>query len=101
RLSAGLRPDVSLMRGHFLNYRAVGRLVLFAGIAIAAIVAASWVIRHRYNLLSREAVAAPASRDSLVEQLARCQAIGTAAPPNQACIAAWRENRRRFFRDAR
>lgn len=88
------------MRGHFLNYLAVGRLLLFAGIAIVIIIAADWLIRHtQVKPRSRERTTAVETSDGLAQRLARCQAIGTAARSDQACIAAWHENHRRFFGD--
>jgi len=90
------------MRGHFLNYRAVGRVLLFVGIAIVIVIAAAWLIRHsQITPQSRERTTAFEPSDGLLQRMARCQAIGIVAQPDQACIAAWHENRRRFFGDRR
>jgi conjugative transfer region protein TrbK len=88
------------MRGHFLNYRAVGRLLLFVSIAIAVILAAAWLIRHSQVGSHVPVPPAMMSSRAIEQELDRCQAIGTVAQTDQSCIAAWAENRRRFFGSA-
>jgi len=39
----------------------------------------------------------PAGTDPLLAELRRCQALGAAGAEDRACLAAWAENRRRFF----
>ena len=43
------------------------------------------------------AEAEPAAADPLLAELRRCQALGVAGAGDRACLAAWAENRRRFF----
>ena len=38
-----------------------------------------------------------AGTDPLLAELRRCQALGAAGAEDRACLAAWAENRRRFF----
>jgi len=87
------------MRGHFLNYRAIGQALLYVGAVVAIIAVGVWLIRHsQHRAIPRtDRTATNSSADVLQQQLARCQAIGTAAQSDQSCIAAWSENRRRFF----
>ena len=87
------------MRGHFLNYRAIGRALLYVAAVVAIIAMGVWLIRHgQHRAIPRtDRTATISSPDVLQQQLARCQAIGTAAQADQRCIAAWAENRQRFF----
>ncbi|MBX7484043.1 putative entry exclusion protein TrbK-alt [Qipengyuania qiaonensis] len=39
----------------------------------------------------------PAGTDPLLAELRRCQALGAAGAEDRDCLAAWAENRRRFF----
>ena len=39
----------------------------------------------------------PAGTDPLLAELRRCQSLGAAGAEDRECIAAWAENRRRFF----
>ncbi len=38
-----------------------------------------------------------AETDPLLAELRRCQAVGATGAEDRACLAAWAENRRRFF----
>lgn len=42
----------------------------------------------------------PPARDPLQAELKRCQALGTAAAGDSACLKTWAENRRRFLSPA-
>ena len=39
----------------------------------------------------------PAGTDPLLAELRRCQALGATGAQDRDCLAAWAENRRRFF----
>ena len=39
----------------------------------------------------------PAGTDPLLAELRRCQGLGAAGAEDRDCLAAWAENRRRFF----
>ena len=84
------------MRGHFLNYPAVARLLLTIAVALAIGLTTVWLVRRRELGTLHPAPATLSSR-ALHAELARCQSIGTAAQRDRACIATWAENRRRFF----
>lgn len=84
------------MRGHFLNYPAVARLLLYIAAALTIGLTTVWLVkRHQHGTAPPVPVAlAP---EALPGELAHCQSIGVAAQLDRACIAAWAENRRRFF----
>jgi conjugative transfer region protein TrbK len=88
------------MRGRLLNLPAIVRALGFALIAIAMVMAAlhfhapTSLISPRHGNLS-------AADDTLADELKRCQLIASQAKDDAACEAAWAENRRRFFTDAR
>jgi conjugative transfer region protein TrbK len=75
----------------------VARLVAFATIAAAIAVAAANFSGIPKPPEHHAAVAAPARRDPIVRDRARCPGIGMAAGEDSTCEAAWAENRRRFF----
>ncbi len=85
------------MRGQLFNRRAIARAGGFALAAAAAVVAAALYMADGGT--SRNALnARPAlSADALAADLARCQRLGDAAGSDTRCLAAWAENRRRFF----
>ena len=83
------------MRGHFFNYRYIGGVLLLVAMYVAIFAAATWLVRKNHEWAHHPAISAP--KDDLVRELQRCQRIGNAAQSDQACIAAWAENRRRFF----
>jgi len=74
-----------------------GRTVL--AVAVGAILTAAVIWLSGEDLKDREAVGMASSRvdDPHAAELARCNAIGSAALDDAACRAAWAENRRRFF----
>ena len=84
------------MRARLLNMPAIGRAAGFAAVA-AAIITTAVHIRHQTKAPAVAGGAAPVHGDPLTQALARCQVIGSAAQDDPACLAAWAENRRRFF----
>ncbi len=74
-----------------------GRTAL--AVAVGAILTAAVIWMSGEDLRDREAVGMAASKvdDPHAAELARCNAIGSAALDDAACRAAWSENRRRFF----
>lgn len=74
-----------------------GRTVL--AIAVGAVLTAVVIWMSAEDLKDREAVGmAPSSvADPHAAELARCNAMGSAALDDAACRAVWAENRRRFF----
>jgi conjugative transfer region protein TrbK len=89
------------MRGHFFNYQAIARALLYVAIPAVISLTAIWLIRllpHQPRVAHTGLVAL--TSDALLRELARCQSIGTAAQLDRACIAAWTENRHRFFENA-
>ena len=84
------------MRGRFFHWPAIGRAL--AGLAVAcAIAATAWYAAHQPRASGPGERAPAASGDALSAALARCQTLGEAAGDDPACLAAWAENRRRFF----
>lgn len=70
-------------------------------IAFAAVAITATAIEMRaVPAANVEVAAAPPTTtagDPLQAQILRCQSIGEAGASDPACLAAWRENRRRFF----
>ena len=81
------------MRGRPFQVQAIARATGYV------VVAAAMAFHFRHDGTSASApVRLPAAvSDPLAPELARCQAIGMAAKDDEACEAAWAENRRRFF----
>lgn len=82
------------MRTPRLTLTAMSRATGFALVG-AAIVAIALHFHDDKQTASSVTAARPV--DSLVAELARCQARGMAAQNDAACATAWTENRRRFF----
>jgi conjugative transfer region protein TrbK len=84
------------MRGHPLDFPAIGRAEGFILVAVAIIATAAHFDRREPQ---PHLIIAPlgSSVDPLAVELARCQSIGIAAQNDLACAAAWAENRPRFF----
>jgi len=84
------------MRGRFFHWPAIGRAL--ACLAVAALIAAAaWYAARQPHAAKPLARASAISGDVLSAALARCQTLGEAAENDPACLAAWAENRRRFF----
>jgi conjugative transfer region protein TrbK len=77
-------PDIGAFR------RALGLVVV-----AVMLVLATMHFREQHARLSPPAPRA--SSDLLANEMAKCQALGMAAENDDACKAAWAENRRRFF----
>ena len=86
------------MRGRFFHRPAIGRAL--ACLAMAALIAAVACYAARQpSVAGPLARASAVSGDGLSAAMARCQTLGEAAGSDPACLAAWAENRRRFFTD--
>ncbi|MGH7022267.1 MAG: putative entry exclusion protein TrbK-alt [Caulobacteraceae bacterium] len=84
------------MRGRFFHWPAIGRAGAMVLAVLIVALAAVFVLREVAKApVSR--VEAPATADPLAPALARCQTLGTKAENDPACLAAWAQNRRRFF----
>jgi len=92
------------MRTTFINWRGfnwgclasvLASLAVWVGIVVG-VIALHHHARHAPRMVPSVATRARPS-DELSRELARCQAIGGRAEDDRDCIAAWRENRRRFF----
>jgi conjugative transfer region protein TrbK len=87
------------MRGRLINWACAGTLIAYLAIGVAIVASEIYLNRHsthpavvpstKFNVVS--------GNKQLLRDLARCQALGGRAQDDQACIAAWIENRRRFF----
>lgn len=84
------------MRGRLFNWAAIGRVLAYLAVA-GAVAAAAWYAAHQPRAAGAAARASAVSGDVLSAALARCQTLGEAAGNDPACLAAWAENRRRFF----
>ena len=84
------------MRGRFFHWPAIGRVLACLAVA-GAVAAAAWYAAHQPRAPGSSPRAPAASSDPLFAALARCQTLGEAAGNDPACLAAWAENRRRFF----
>ena len=84
------------MRGRLFNWPAIGRVLAYLAVA-GAVAAAAWYAAHQPHAGHTPGRAPAAASDALSVALARCQTLGEAAENDPACLAAWAENRRRFF----
>jgi conjugative transfer region protein TrbK len=66
------------------------------GLIVAASIAMGWGPRSEPPPATTPA-APPASADVLNTELERCNRLGPADKPDQACLDAWAVARRRFF----
>ncbi|MGE0596202.1 MAG: putative entry exclusion protein TrbK-alt [Hyphomonadaceae bacterium] len=83
-----------------MDGKLLARLGAVALIAIAITVAVIEAARKPARPAPTVAAALEPEReaDPLRQELRRCQALGAAAGDDRDCLAAWAENRRRFFR---
>ena len=84
------------MRGRTLTVPVIGRRAGFVLVA-AAIAAAAMHYSHEDRPGPHGTVPIAGPVNPLASELTRCASIGTAAEEDDACEAAWAENRRRFF----
>ena len=91
------------MRGPFRNWRPInwgcaGPVLITLAVAVGIGVGAVSLERHAvHNRLVVQSKIGAQSSDALRRELVCRQELGTRAEDDQACIAAWSENRRRFF----
>lgn len=86
------------MRGQFINWGCAGPALIYLGIAIGIIAGAITLERRTHHMRTVPAAKLSAmSGDTRARELARCQSLGRKAQNDQACIAAWAQNRKRFF----
>lgn len=85
------------MRGRLISLSGWLRLAA-CGLLAAALVLASL---HIHRMAAHPAGIAPVTAhppiNEMLQELAHCRDAGAAAQSDKACIAAWDENRRRFF----
>jgi conjugative transfer region protein TrbK len=67
------------------------------GFALVGVAIVATTLHFRDDRPTASSVTAPRPTDPFAAELARCQALGMAAQNDDACTAAWAENRRRFF----
>ncbi|MGA7675938.1 MAG: putative entry exclusion protein TrbK-alt [Rhizomicrobium sp.] len=94
------------MRARFINWRLVnwryvgpllGELAVAAGVIMGAI----YLERHNTKATpSSKTIERTQTGNELVRELAHCQNLGQRAEDDHDCLAAWSENRRRFFGSA-
>ena len=84
-------------RGPLFNRTQVLRLALVIAAGTALCAAAVGLGRGREAEV--RAVPQAAALDPLAAEFRRCNGLGEAALVDDACVAAWREHRRRFFMD--
>jgi conjugative transfer region protein TrbK len=86
------------MRGRLIHWPGVLRFLVYVAIAIALVVAATFLPRHAQPPVAATRLAAPSKPVSpLMRELARCEDIGEKAENDSACLKAWSENRHQFF----
>lgn len=69
-------------------------------VIVAIVVFAALRASRHIMPLATDGTAHLQSADPLNAELIRCRSIGIAAQDDHACLAAWSENRQRFFGDA-
>lgn len=88
----------SFKNAGFINWGCVGPALLTLAAAIAILVGAIMLLQRAHHRASPPASTLQhTSNVTLARELARCQALGRKAEDNSRCLAAWAENRRRFF----
>lgn len=86
------------MRGHFVNWGCVLPLLAYLAVAGGIVFGAIYLERHRTHPAPAAGTKLSVITSSdLIDELARCQTLGRRAENDSGCIAAWTENRRRFF----
>ena len=81
-----------------INWYFVVPVIGYVATAIAIVVAVVHIAHHAGRADAPHVNAVHlTSNDGLARELAHCQTIGAPATNDSACIAAWAENRRRFF----
>lgn len=81
-----------------INWYFVGPVLGYVATAVVIVAAVVHFVHHSGRVTVSPANAVHlTSNDGLTRELAHCQAIGARAANDTACIAAWAENRRRFF----
>ncbi len=85
-----------LVKPRLINWGCVGPLLAFLVVAVGLIAGAIYLARQSTrpndNFPPRALFG-----DSMRSELARCQLLGDRAKDGRRCLAAWMENRRRFF----
>ncbi len=86
------------MRGRLINWGCVGPGLAYLAAALGIVVGAISLEQHGARPVSPAAnkLNVVAHRD-LMDELARCQALGRRAEDDFRCTEAWLENRKRFF----
>jgi len=80
-----------------INWGCAGPLLAYLAVAGGLVAGAIYFDRHspRAPMPGTKLGAVPSN--TLIGELARCQALGPKAENDQGCIEAWAENRRRFL----
>ncbi len=86
------------MRAPLLSVRVASRAAGFLGVTAIGIAALLHAVRHDPAPASKDAPGSDTA-GSIAAELTRCRNIGLAAQDDPSCLAAWAENRRRFFHD--
>ena len=86
------------MRGSFINWGCAGPALIYLSVAMG-IVAGAITLAHRAHHIGSTTPTGLSilPDDALTRELVRCQSLGRRAEDDAGCIAAWAENRRRFF----
>ena len=89
------------MRGRLFKIRAIAQTVGFALVAVAMAMVATTIDLGRHEPLPQlpRTVIAPQTVP-LMQELTRCEALGTAAEQDPWCEAIWAEIQRRLFKDS-
>lgn len=88
----------SFKRPRVVNWGCVLPLLAYLAVAGGIVAAAIYLDRHSSHPAppaTTKLSAVPSNE--LLSELARCQALGSRAQDDGACLEAWMENRRRFF----
>jgi len=86
------------MRGRIINWGCVGPLLGWLAVVALLIAGAIYLARHDRHIQPASPSPLHAqSETALSRELLHCQSIGDIARSDRDCLAAWAENRRRFF----
>ena len=85
-------------KARYINWGCVGPALLYSAAAIAILVGAITLVhRAHHGAPPPTSTLQRTSGGTLARELARCQALGRKAEDDSRRLAAWAENRRRFF----
>ena len=85
------------MKARVINWGYLGPLLAHLALAGVLVGGAVYLAHHGHRTAMPSPHIVARSQDELLRELAYCQTLGAKSANDMDCIAAWAENRRRFF----